>query len=277
MGHIGGHKVVSTKLARIGHGEGAQISAGGTVTRLLGAFSGIEHVFLVGVGGSVPNLNDDSKHVRLGDVVVAKPEYNKGPIYMYCRGADEDSQGGFSFNTNMWNCRDDVIEKMVENRMSSDNATNPDWAQYLEETLASLHARESRFYRPAVETDRVFKMVSDHTVECSHPTVSPLSPRSLYPNRPVIHYGIIAAGRLLSENEHVRRDFALMNEVKALDYGFQAVMDSVEGNRKDSFLVIRGVADYGDGTSKREWQPYAAAAAACYMKALIQQLPPTNQ
>ena len=35
-GMIGKHKVVCTKLSRIGHGEGAVIAAGGTVTRMLG-------------------------------------------------------------------------------------------------------------------------------------------------------------------------------------------------------------------------------------------------
>lgn len=36
VGSIGVHKAVSTKLPRIGHGEGAMIAAGSTVTRLLG-------------------------------------------------------------------------------------------------------------------------------------------------------------------------------------------------------------------------------------------------
>jgi len=53
-------------------------------------------------------------------------------------------------------------------------------------------------------------------------------------------------------------------------------MDSIAGNCKDSFLVIRGIADYGDGMSKREWQPYAAVAAASYMKALLLSIPVTK-
>ena len=36
VGKIGGHTVVATKLPRIGHGQGATVSAGNNITRLLG-------------------------------------------------------------------------------------------------------------------------------------------------------------------------------------------------------------------------------------------------
>ena len=39
VGMIGLHKVVSTKLSRLGAGQGATLSAGNSVTRLLGEFS----------------------------------------------------------------------------------------------------------------------------------------------------------------------------------------------------------------------------------------------
>ena len=38
-----------------------------------GTFQAVEHVILVGVGGGVPHYTDSSRHVRLGDVVVASP------------------------------------------------------------------------------------------------------------------------------------------------------------------------------------------------------------
>jgi len=73
--------------------------------------------------------------------------------------------------------------------------------------------------------------------------------------------------------------------VRAFDAGFQAVLESVEGNRKDSLLLVRGVCDYDDGTSadkatsrrrsdtghtsERDWRPYAALAAAGVMKCIV--------
>jgi nucleoside phosphorylase len=40
--------------------------------------------------------------------------------------------------------------------------------------------------------------------------------------------------------------------------------------------VIRGVCDYGDAQKNKEWQPYAAAMAAAYAKALLYKIKPTK-
>jgi nucleoside phosphorylase len=37
--------------------------------------------------------------------------------------------------------------------------------------------------------------------------------------------------------------------------------------------VIRGVCDYGDEHENKEWQPYAAAMAAAYAKAVLHEIP----
>ena len=88
-----------------------------------------------------------------------------------------------------------------------------------------------------------------------------------------IHYGVIGCGQMLNREELVRRDFALTNDILAIDSGHHAAMDSVEGSRKDSFLVIRGITDFKDGMVKKDWQPFASLAAAAYMKAVILALP----
>ncbi|VDP96818.1 unnamed protein product [Trichobilharzia regenti] len=50
-------------------------------------------------------------------------------------------------------------------------------------------------------------------------------------------------------------------------------MESVMGNGLDSFILIRGIADYVEGRQGAQWQPYAALAAASFMKSIILQLP----
>lgn len=37
--------------------------------------------------------------------------------------------------------------------------------------------------------------------------------------------------------------------------------------------VIRGVCNYGDTHENKEWQPYAAAIAAAYAKAILAEIP----
>ena len=66
-----------------------------------------------------------------------------------------------------------------------------------------------------------------------------------------IHYGVIGCGQMLNREEVVRRDFALTNDILAIDAGYHAVMDSIEGSRKDAFLVIRGITDFKDGMVKK--------------------------
>lgn len=41
-------------------------------------------------------------------------------------------------------------------------------------------------------------------------------------------------------------------------------------------MVIRGVADYRDGTKRRDWQNYAALVAAAFMRAVVENLPPVG-
>ncbi len=88
-----------------------------------------------------------------------------------------------------------------------------------------------------------------------------------------IHYGAVGCGQLLVRDDIMRRDFALTNDILAFDAGYHAVMESIEGNRKDAFIVVRGITDFKDGTTKKDWQPYSSLAAASYMKAIVLALP----
>jgi len=51
------------------------------------------------------------------------------------------------------------------------------------------------------------------------------------------------------------------------------VLESIVGNRKESFLFVRGACDYLDGTKNVIWQPYSALVAAAFMKSVIEKIP----
>jgi hypothetical protein len=276
LGKIGKHKVVSTKLSRIGYGEGAQVAAGNYVTRLLGTFNKIEHVFLLGVGGGIPHFTDDKSHVRLGDIVVSKPEFSGGALYTMCTGVDQDSSGGMSFNTQTWSARDDMLQKII-NKYEEQQKKNPggelEWETYLEEGFQELEGSETRFFRPPPETDKLYKVMNGELVEVLHPEPAKDSARDKRPNVPMVHYAGIGAGKKLLKDESLKVDFGMLNEVKAIDPGFQAVMESIDGNRTDSFVIIRGISDYADGMSRKEWHPFASLAAASFMKSIIRAIP----
>jgi len=69
----------------------------------------IEHVFLVGVAGGVACFDDDTRHVRRGDVIVSRPLQPGGAIYMQIATRDDDdSQSCVS-----WTARDPTVSDVA--------------------------------------------------------------------------------------------------------------------------------------------------------------------
>ena len=113
----------------------------------------------------------------------------------------------------------------------------------------------------------------DNIIEVEHPQ----PPQSegdakVHEPKPRIHFGVLGSGRPVVKTDATRLDFASKYNIKAFDTEFDQVLESIEGNRKDSFMFIRGISDYTDGSKNKEWQPYAALAAASYMKTIIKAL-----
>ncbi|GIY67728.1 uncharacterized protein CEXT_81381 [Caerostris extrusa] len=86
---------------------------------------------------------------------------------------------------------------------------------------------------------------------------------------PVLHFGAVGSGKILMQDDTKRLAFADHHGIMSFDTGFGSVVESIFGNRKDDYVFIRGISDYKDGTKKKDWQPYAALAAASVMKAII--------
>lgn len=76
-------------------------------------------------------------------------------------------------------------------------------------------------------------------------------------------------------SQALKNGFLREYNAKAFDAGFASVIDSVKGNCIDSYLLVRGIADYHNGSSRisKQWQPYSAANAAALTKTLIEMLP----
>lgn len=277
VGKISKHRVVSTKLSRKVEGEEAHIASENTVTHLLGTFTKIKHVFLVGVGGAVPHYSDHTKHVRLGDVVISMPQDSSGAQYIYCAKVEKiPNTVGYSYMTRTWGSRDQTLVSLVKSlrqQVEIQGYRDRPWDAPLEQGKHRLKGDESSFHRPPINRDKLFFTKLDGaTVQCDHPR-----PRSMYgtagfkEGQVNVHYGLVGSGRIMARAEDLRRDFAQLNVVKALDTDYFPVMETLEASGQDSFLVIRGCCDYMDGT-KKEWRPYAALAAAAVMKAIILKL-----
>ncbi|XP_076437063.1 uncharacterized protein LOC143276450 isoform X2 [Babylonia areolata] len=271
-GYIGEHKVVSTKLPQIGHVRAAQISSGSTTTRLLGTFQNIEHVFIVGVTGGVPQFADYYRHPRLGDIIISTCD-KKGYIYYHCDKILQDKDGSVNYQLKTWAPRDLELQRLVE-RIKDTRDANPDyapWEQYLQEGQELLKTQEANYERPPPESDRLYMSIGDNQViEVQHPEPPDGVSRRL--DAPSVHFGVMGAGRPI-RNEVSRHDFANRYTLAACDSEFDQVLESIVGNRKDSFLFVRGVSDYIDGQHNKEWTPYASLAAAAATKAIVKSIP----
>ncbi|BFZ22499.1 hypothetical protein BsWGS_25538 [Bradybaena similaris] len=270
-GYIGEHKVVTTKLPAVGHFRAAQISSGNTTTRLLGTFQNIEHVFLVGCAGSVPHFTDYYKHGRLGDVVISTAN-EKGHLYYFCDKIIQEKNGETTYNVKTWSPKDLTLQRLVD-RIRKDIQKDPNyapWEQFIAEGQVLLQAQEQDYNRPLRSSDRLYMGIGEgQVIEVQHPQ----SPDGEEERKeaPVVRFGVLGAGRPVKQ-EMSRHDFASRYDIQSFDTEFDQVLDSIVGNRKDSFLFVRGLADYIDGSKNKEWQPYAALAAAAVTKFIIMSL-----
>jgi nucleoside phosphorylase len=292
IGKIGEHKVISTKLPSIGRLLKEKISSGSTTTRLLGAFQEVKHVFIVGVGGSVPHVYEFDKHSRLGDIVVSTPLHSlaskdsqhvseKDYMYLFCEKVivppeDAPQDAPLQFLLKYYKPEDLQLQNCVE-KVLEDYESNPEqcpWSLNMESARERMQTEHNiDFRRPSPDTDRyTMKMSGGMAFGFSHPEPPP-DLRHLYKEGvSAVRMGCIGSGRPVSDNDHLRDNFALEYNLLAWDAEYDQVLESIMGNRLGSYIFIRGISDYKDGATGTLWQPYASLAAAGFMKAVISKI-----
>ncbi|XP_003697891.1 uncharacterized protein LOC100867628 isoform X4 [Apis florea] len=281
LGNIGAHRIVCTKLPTVGHTREAMTAAGNTTTRLLGTFQKVDFVFLIGIGGGVPHYTDYNKHVRLGDVVISYPTpLNNKYIYVYCESAKTNENGDYHFETKEYCPSNLCLQEIAANlKHQSENESNPPWQTYLKEGLDILtNQTEHDFKSPPPESDKLYMAIGERDViEVAHPTAPSDAIYKRINGCPRIHLAPVASGRYIARDDQLRQKFAARFGSLAFDTEMDAVVESILGNCRESFAVIRGISDYKDGSRIKEWQPYASLAAASVMKSIICAMdPPTN-
>lgn len=266
LGNIGAHRIVSTKLPSVGSTREAMTATGNTTTRLLGTFQKVDYVFIVGVAGGVPHYTDYKKHVRLGDVVISYVDKNKALLgrtekpYVYVYSSGEDLKTYFPVN--------DCLQQIAENLQSSMESKRP-WEEYLKDGLKNLSMKtDTDFNRPALNTDKLFMNIGNNEViEVAHPISGEDVVDGLPRSR--LHLGPIGSGRDLVRNDSLRMNFVKNHGLLATDVEMSSVLDSIIGNCRESFILVKGISDYKDGMSTRKWQNFSSLAAASVMKAII--------
>ena len=271
LGKIGKHNVV---IAVLPEGEYGISSAASVARDMLHSFSNVRIGLMVGIGGGAPSQKHD---VRLGDIVVSAPRDGNGGVFQYDFGKTIQDQ---SFqHTGFLN----------QPPMSLRAAVNGIKAQYeseghrLEEEINSILEKKPRlrrkYKRPDPSSDRLYQSRVVHpTDEASCAEACGDDPSNLILRRertedednPAIHYGLIASANQLMKDAIVRDKLAAEKGILCFEMEAAGLMNQFP------FLIIRGICDYSDSHKNKEWQEYAAMAAAAYAKDLLNRIPPSR-
>lgn len=142
------------------------------------------------------------------------------------------------------------------------------WQEYIKEGLKHLQDRtENDFTRPAGTTDKLYMNIGNgDVIEVAHPQSAESDQTDGLPISRV-HLGPIGSGQVRSDS--LRNEFTKKFNLLATDIEMSSVLDSVIGNCKESFILVKGIADYKDGCSTKKWQNYSSLAAAAVMKSIV--------
>ena len=242
-------------------------SAATVAIQLLNDFPSLRFGLLVGIGGGVPDLENEID-IRLGDIVVSKPTQTAGGVVQYDMG--KETLKGFE-RTGTLNKPSAVLRAAVQQLVAQHELEDSQVPLYLSQMLKRFPKMKEKYSYPDTEQDQLFGTAYDHQggKTCAGCDSSQVIRRPLRPSLdPVIHYGTIGSANRVVKNAAERE------KLKSGDLNIICVEMEAAG-LMDLFpcLVIRGICDYADSHKNMKWQPYAAATAAAYMKELLSAVP----
>ncbi|BCR98168.1 uncharacterized protein AKAW2_31487A [Aspergillus luchuensis] len=261
LGRVGSHNVV---VACLPGGVYGTISATSVVSHMVSTFRNIRFGLMVGIGGGVPSHSAD---IRLGDVVVSKPTATSSGVIQYDHG--KTLRGGRFQHIGSLNKPPQVLLKAVS-QLESDYMTGKRLtSEILDGVLHNCDTMGEQFSRP--KDDWLFPATYNH--EGSEHDCSACDQAQLV-NRPkrrtddsCIYYGLVASGDQVMKDAKTRDSIARDLDILCFEMEAAGLMDELPS------LVIRGICDYCDSHKNKQWQGYAALAAASYAKALLSVIP----
>ncbi|KAJ5642325.1 hypothetical protein N7490_006325 [Penicillium lividum] len=262
LGHIGEHNIV---IACLPGGAYGTVSAATVAMQLLSSFHSIRFGLMVGIGGGVPSSNAD---IRLGDIVVSKPRATSGGVIQYDLG--KVLQNGRFERTGMLNRPPKALLTALATLQAHHFTEDSRVIEFISNIVVKTPRRKAaNFIRPT-QVDCLYQAEYDHSgadtcVDCDQSKL--ISRPSRDHDGPIIHYGLIASANQVVKDGR-RRDQL------AQELGVYCVEMEAAGLMNDfPCVVIRGICDYADSHKNKEWQGYAAAAAAAYAKELLLVVP----
>jgi nucleoside phosphorylase len=272
LGRIGKHKVV---IAVLPDGEYGISSAAAVARDMLHSFPNVRIGLMVGIGGGAPSQKHD---IRLGDIVVSAPRDGESGVFQYDFGKTLQDQ---SFKATGFLNQPPMVVRTAVNGLKAQYERK---GHQLEEAISSVlennRRLQQKYKRQDPGTDRLYKpgVVHPSDAQGGCDEVCGMHPSNLISrreraedeNNPAVHYGLIASANRLMKDTLVRDTLAEKMDVLCFEMEAAGLMNHFP------CLVIRGICDYSDSHKNKEWQGYAAMAAAAYAKDLLYRIVPNR-
>lgn len=230
-------------------GVGNNISAAAT-TQLLNDLPSVRTVILSGIAGGVPHPSKAEDHVRLGDIVVSSEQ---GVIqYDFVK-----EQIGETIPRHPPRPASSNLVRAARILEAESFSGSRPWDAHIEQVLAALGWK-----RPPESTD-LLASSDDQSTLLRHPADAQRTRR-----KPRIFVGPIASSNTLLKDPKRRDSLRDQYSVKAVEMEGSGTADAAWMAQAHHF-VIRGICDYCDSRKGDDWQNYASAAAAGYLKSIL--------
>lgn len=270
LGKLGKHHVVMAVLPDGGYGT---CSAAIVANDLSHNFPYVRIGLMVGIGGGAPSQDHD---IRLGDIVVSRPGQGTGGVLQFDFGKAIQDQNfvltGFK----------NQPPPVLRTALSGLKAIYESCGHQLEEAITSVLEKiprlQKKYRRPDPHTDRLYKSSFVHppgnkatcAEVCTDDPSALVLQRTEREDNLMIHYGLIGSSNQLMKDAFIRDKLAAEKDVLCFEMEAAGLMDHFP------CLVIRGICDYSDSHRNKDWQGYAAMAAAAYAKDFLSQIAPNQ-
>lgn len=262
-GKMEGHNIIIATLpAGQEYGTGSAAALASQVKRFLPHFW---FGLLVGVAAGLPDLSQTApRDIRLGDVLVGLADGESAGLIAYDLG--KETEEGFQPLRH----RHALVptEAIVRSAIGTIKVEAPNDAQLFLPYYAEIRDKEhatGTFVDPGQDHDKLYLAQDDGTEKLVERMPRPVTKRTR------VWYGPIGSGDKLLKNAQKRNELRDKYGIIGLEMEAAGTMNRIPVG------VIRGVCDYGDTHKNKDWQPYAAAMAAAYAKAVLRQIPPAPE
>lgn len=272
LGTVGRHNVV---VALLPAGEYGIAAAAGVAKDLSHSFPNVRIGLMVGIGGGAPSPKHD---IRLGDIVVSVPGSGNSGVFQYDFG--KTMQDGTFHTMGVLNQPPTCLRAAVNGLQAQYEIHGHRLEMTIDDILDKKPRLRQKYGRPHPSTDRLYQTQVTHginneencTDSCGNDPFKLVSRhgRSEHDDNPAIHYGLIASANQVMKDALIRDKLIAEKNVLCFEMEAAGLMNQFP------CLVIRGICDYSDSHKNKEWQGYAAMAAAAYAKDLLRRIPPNK-